>query len=113
MSDQPRKNNPLKTIIVSATAIVVLVSSILSVWFIIEDRLHTAITTSTINITKMIQKTTKELVDIYRDDLKIRQIILMSDIDQLKQNNKKIPQTMFIKLQAVTDQLKELENKKW
>lgn len=113
MPEEKQKLLTTRAVVTTTTSVVALVASILGLWFLAEDRLNDSIVTSTTNITEMIQRSTKNIVELHHDDLMVRKRIIAIEISERQQAGERVPRILRSELEALKDQITELERKKW
>jgi hypothetical protein len=105
------KSFSLKMALATGTAIVAFIASTLGLWFTIDKQIKSAVTSSTIQITKEIKRSTYDVIELHKDDLTLRTRILQREIDASISAGEPVPERKLIQLQTYRDQLNEIKDR--
>lgn len=116
MSGNNNENNKpkgfsLKVALATAAAVVTFIASTLGLWFTIDKQIKNAVTSSTIQITREIKRSTYDVIQLHKDDLELRIRILQRDIDAAIASGEVVPERKIIQLETYRDQLEEIKDR--
>lgn len=108
--DTPNKFN-LKVALATGGAIVAFITSTLGLWFTIDKQIKSAVTASTVQITKEIKRSTFDVIELHKDDLALRIRIMEREIDTALKNGEVVPERKWLQLETYRDQLTEIKER--
>lgn len=111
MSGEQSKIFSWKVAATTAAAVVTFVATTLGLWWGIDSQIKEAITSSTIQITSEIKRSTFDVIELHKDDLTLRIRILQQEIDTDLANGHAVPERKIIQLQTYRDQLEDIKDK--
>jgi hypothetical protein len=111
MSENQPSKFSMKVALTTAAAAVTFIATTLGLWWGIDGQIKEAITSSTVQITSEIKRSTFEVIELHKDDLTLRIRILQQEIDADLANGMTVPERKMIQLQTYRDQLEDIKDK--
>lgn len=113
MSDQNNtpKRFSIKVALTTAAAVITFIATTIGLWTTIDNQIKKAVTSSTIQITKEIKRSTFEVIELHKDDLELRIRILDREIKDAQSKNIPVPERKLIQLETYHDQIEGIKEK--
>ena len=97
--------------IVGFGTVIGLITGMLSVWNQIDQNIQESIETAAVLITTEIHGQTNVIAEFYEDDLYERIIMLETEVDELRAQNKPVPVQKIIHLKSMKERLGDFKER--